>query len=179
VKTVGQAALRAQMRDLLRTTSPEILRYFERRVERREDAADLLGDTLLVAWRKVDTMPVGDRDRHRAWLFTIAAHVLSNHRRSTRRRGALTDRLRGLLAFAPVEEDASEGHAVRDAVSRLPEGHRELVRLVHWDGLSLNEAAAVIGINASTARSRYAAARKTLRVELDDADEDARAVSHG
>ena len=48
----------------------------------------------------------------------------------------------------------------------LRKEHRELVMLVHWEGCSLAEASALLQLNPSTARSRYAAAREALRVSL-------------
>ena len=158
---------RARMRAALHATSSDLLGYFERRVDVREDAADLLGETMLQAWRRHESVPE-DAVRQRMWLFTIAGHVLANHRRSRRRRGALTDRLREHLSTAPVIDgpDEAEQHAVRDAVRRLPDAHRELVMLIHWDGFAVAEAAELLGLNPSTARSRYAAARETLRDAL-------------
>jgi RNA polymerase sigma-70 factor, ECF subfamily len=38
--------------------------------------------------------------------------------------------------------------------------------LIHWDGFTIVEAAELLGLNASTARSRYAAARQILREAL-------------
>jgi len=35
--------------------------------------------------------------------------------------------------------------------------------LVHWDGFNIREAAELLAINPSTARSRYAAAREALQ----------------
>jgi RNA polymerase sigma-70 factor (ECF subfamily) len=55
---------------------------------------------------------------------------------------------------------------VRDAVLRLHNAQRELVMLVHWDGFTLVEAAEILRLNPSTARSRYAAAREVLRQAL-------------
>lgn len=55
---------------------------------------------------------------------------------------------------------------MRDAISRLDPDRAELVRLVHWDGLTLVEAAELLGIPASTARSRYAKGKEELRVAL-------------
>lgn len=159
---------RAAVRTALRDTSGDLLRYLERRVPVREDAADLLGETMLQAWRRAEACPVDDPARQRMWLFTIAAHVLANHRRSTRRRTALTDRLRGHLASAPTTPDHAEAAGVRDAVLRLRDAHRELVMLVHWDGFTLLEAAELLDLNPSTARSRYAAAREALREALTD-----------
>jgi RNA polymerase sigma-70 factor (ECF subfamily) len=139
-----------------------LLAYFERRLRSRDDAADLLGETMLQAWRRIDAFPVVDPVRQRMWLFTIAANVLANYRRSTSRRVALAGRLRAQLATAPAPVDPSETTAVRDAVLRLRDAHRELVMLIHWDGFSLVEAAEILGLNASTARGRYAAARAVL-----------------
>lgn len=162
---------RAALRTALRTVAPDLLRYLERRTAAREDAADLLGETMLQAWRRVDACPPDDPTRQRMWLFTIAAHVLANHRRSARRRTALAQRLRGHVAAQPVP-DPGEAVAVRDAVLRLRDAHRELVMLVHWDGFTLLEAAELLGVNPSTARSRYAAARETLRAALADPSPD-------
>jgi DNA-directed RNA polymerase specialized sigma24 family protein len=41
-----------------------------------------------------------------------------------------------------------------------------LVRLVHWEGFTLADAAQLINIPAATARGRYARARSLLQVEL-------------
>ena len=40
--------------------------------------------------------------------------------------------------------------------------------LIHWDGFTIVEAAEILGLNPSTARSRYAAARELLRDALID-----------
>lgn len=159
---------RAQIRAALHESSSDLLGYFERRVRVREDAADLLGETMLHAWRRHDTMPA-DPTRRRMWLFTIAANILANHRRSRRRRLALTDRIRDhLSATVPGGSgpDPAEQHAVRDAVLRLHDAHRELVMLIHWDGFTILEAAELLGLNPSTARGRYSAARASLREAL-------------
>jgi RNA polymerase sigma-70 factor (ECF subfamily) len=55
---------------------------------------------------------------------------------------------------------------VRDAVRRLPAAQRDLVTLVHWEGFSLAEAAEILGVNPSTERSRYAAAKAVLHDAL-------------
>ncbi|MGA8987565.1 RNA polymerase sigma factor [Aeromicrobium sp.] len=157
----------AAARAALRATSSDLLTYLVRRVPSPEDAADLLGETMLTAWRKIESMPE-DPERQRMWLFVIAANLLRNDRRRSRRRLELTDRLRSVLCTTPTPPDDQETHAVRDAVLRLPAQHRELVMLVHWDGFSIAEAAELLSLNTSTARSRYAAARASLREVLID-----------
>ncbi len=158
---------RAEIRIALRANASDLLAYHERRVPCREDAADLLGETLLHAWRRTAAFPVGDPTLQRMWLFGIAVKVLANHRRTVRRRSALVDRLRSHLELAHDTGPAA-GNAVRDAVGRLPASHRDLVTLVHWEGFSIAEAAQLLGLNASTARSRYAKARASLREALTD-----------
>lgn len=156
---------------LLETNGRDILAYFERRVADPQDAADLLGETFLALWRRIDGIPVED-ERRRMWLFVTARNVLSNHRRAGIRREQLARELREYLLTSPtpVTDDAE---VVRDAVSRLPEPLRELVFLVHWDGFSLVEAAEITGTNASTARGRYALAKAQLKSALEERAETA------
>lgn len=159
-------AERADLRTALGSNAQDLLAYFERRLRIREDAADLLSETMLQAWRRVDALPAEDPVRQRMWLFTIAANVLANHRRSVRRRNALAERVRDHITASLAAVDLSEAVAVRDAVLRLNAAQRELVMLIHWDGFTIVEAAELLGLNTSTARGRYAAARETLKNAL-------------
>ena len=160
---------RAMIRSAFRETAPDLLAYFERRLTDREEAADLLGQTMLTAWRRVDKLPA-EPERQRMWLFVIAANTLSNHRRTWQHRLDLADRLREHLATSAPAPEAGEAHAVRDAVLRLRDAQRELVMLIHWDGFTIVEAAEILSLNASTARSRYAAAKDALRQALVEAN---------
>ncbi|MEN0023698.1 MAG: RNA polymerase sigma factor [Microbacterium sp.] len=144
--------------------SPSLLAYLQRRVG-LDDAPDLLGETMVVAWRRAKDLP-DDPERARMWLFGIARGTLLNHSRGERRRWALADRIRVSGATATVAPASDEGADVRDAIARLDPDRAELVRLVHWDRLTLAEAAEVLGIPSSTARSRYAKAKEELRAAL-------------
>jgi RNA polymerase sigma-70 factor (ECF subfamily) len=149
----------------LRDSSPALLAYFERRASDRADAADMLGELMLQAWRRTAALP-DEPERQRMWLFTMARHVLANHRRSARNRHALVEKVRAVLHNQGDEPDIGAAADVRDAVLRLPERQRELVMLVHWDRFTIVEAAELMDTNPSTARSRYAAARIALREAL-------------
>ncbi|MBC7278385.1 MAG: sigma-70 family RNA polymerase sigma factor [Nocardioides sp.] len=144
--------------------APALLAYFVRRVTPPDEAADLLGEALLVLWRRADAIPDEERAA-RMWAFGIARNVLRGHRRTSRRRSALANRLRAELA-------ASDGLAhpadvrvldLRSALERLKPIDQEIVRLVHWDGLSLVEVAELLGKSEGTVRSRYHRARSSLR----------------
>ena len=148
----------------LATSSRDLLGYFERRVDPRADAADLLADTMLVAWRRVRDLPADDEGVRR-WLFGIARHVLRDAERGRRRRHRLAARLRATIG-ASASPPADAGSEVRDAIARLEPELAELVRLVHWEGFSVADAAEIVGIPASTARGRHQRAKEQLRAAL-------------
>ncbi|WP_137844898.1 RNA polymerase sigma factor [Microbacterium sp. 2FI] len=154
----------ARLTDALAAASPSLLVYLQRRVG-VDDAPDLLGETMVVAWRRVGDLPT-DPERARMWLFGIARGTVLNHVRGVRRRWALADRIRGHVGTGAASPAADEGAEVRDAIARLEADLAELVRLVHWERLTLAEAAEVLGIPASTARGRYATAKAELRAAL-------------
>lgn len=151
-----------QLAEMLSDHSGDVLRYLQRRSP--DAAADLLGETMVIAWRRSADAPHGT-DQLRPWLFGIARMCLRGHHRDESRRLRLTARI---AALAPVPSTPDDALAldVRAAIAVLPEPQRELVELVHWEGLSIVDAAAVVGTNASTARSRYAKAKAALAVTL-------------
>jgi RNA polymerase sigma factor (sigma-70 family) len=156
-----------RFRRLFAATERDLLAYVLRRVQRPEDAADVVAETFLVAWRRLDRVPADDEAR--LWLYGVARRQLANQRRAQLRRSRLADRLRRelpvVLASAPAPED-HRAAAVRAALARLEEEDREILRLTSWEGLTPSEIAAVVGVPAVTVRSRLHRARKRLRAEL-------------
>ncbi|MFT2816120.1 RNA polymerase sigma factor [Leifsonia sp. A12D58] len=154
----------------LRLHSSDLLAYFERRLDTRADAADLLSEVMIVAWKRADRIPAVETEA-RMWLFGIASRVLSSAWRTNRRRTAAVERLRleltrAVLAHPTESESVDIAEDVRAAINRLPPRLQELVRLVHWEGFSLTQAAVVMNASASTTRSRYARARELLRTDF-------------
>lgn len=145
--------------------APDLLNYFIRRSEIREDAADLMSETLLVVWRRVESLPA-DETEARMWLYGIARRVILSHRRGLRRKQALASRLRGSLALQGSDHDAKEGSEAADAIAQLAAVDREIIRLVHWEGFSLAEVATIMRRRPATIRSRYHRARESLRSAL-------------
>lgn len=56
--------------------------------------------------------------------------------------------------------------AVERAIRRLPDDHREVIELRHFQDLSYEELAGVLGCPTGTVMSRLYRARKALRAEL-------------
>lgn len=156
----GAASLTAA----LEAASADILSYLERRVG-ADDAPDLLGETMVVGWRRVSELPE-DAERARMWLFGVARGALLNHARGSRRRWALADRIRLQVREDAAAPPSDAGAEVRDAIARLDPDLAEIVRLVHWEGFTLAEAGEVVGVPASTARGRYQRAKAELRAAL-------------
>lgn len=151
----------------------DLLRYLHRRVNAPEDAADLLGRVLLELWEGAARVPTVDPDA-RMWCFGIARNILREHYRHSKKRLALADDLRDYLRDSAIRDNAADtaaeaqirARAVRTAVLALDEKHRELVMLVHWDGFSLADAARLLALNESTARTRHARALRRLEKSL-------------
>lgn len=160
---------RAAFEQAIEPLMPDLLRYFVRRVTPREDAADLLSQTLLVLWKHRARLPANS-DEQRAWAYGIARKVLSNHTRKGSRRASLqnTYLLKASLSRSTPEEVSPAAEEALDALAALPGRDRELIRLIVWDGFGVGEAGAVLGMKETTARSRYARARKRLQQQLSD-----------
>jgi RNA polymerase sigma factor (sigma-70 family) len=145
----------------------DVLAYALRRSPEAEDAADVVAETFLVAWRRLDKVPEGDQAR--LWLYGVARRQLANQRRGQLRRLRLADRLRAELPLTAAGAGGPEDRraaAVRAALARLEEEDREILRLTSWEGLTPSEVAAVMGVPGVTVRSRLHRARKRLRSEL-------------
>jgi RNA polymerase sigma factor (sigma-70 family) len=150
-------------------TFEPLLAYALRRVARAEDAADVVAETYLIAWRRGADMPEGDEAR--LWLYGVARRVLANQDRGGRRRERLGARLRERLAAVVVADPAAEVSqrvTVRAALDRLGEVDREVLRLTAWEGLEPREAAEVLNISAAAVRTRLTRARSRLRELLGD-----------
>lgn len=148
-----------------------VLGYAVRRAANPDDAADVAAETMLVAWRRIDDVPADGGER--PWLFGVARRLLANQRRGVRRRSDLAERLRLHVrrAFdAAVDERITSSASVVAALEALGEDERELVLLTVWEGLTPAEAAAVLDVPPSTARSRLQRARSKLRAVLTSAE---------
>lgn len=149
---------------------PAVLAYALRRLP-AADADEVVAETFVTAWRCIERMPADPLP----WLFGIARNVTRHQRRAAGRRAALSDRLR--REPAPPHPTVGGDLAVLDALGRLGASDRELVMLVCWEGLSLPEAAAVLGTTHVAARVRLHRARRRLAGLLDDAPAGVRATT--
>ena len=85
--------------DMYERNARDLLGYALRRSPDAEDAADVVAETFLIAWRRLGEVPAGDETR--LWLYGTARHVLANRDRGERRRDRLTERLRAASDETP------------------------------------------------------------------------------
>jgi RNA polymerase sigma factor (sigma-70 family) len=146
---------------------PQVLAFSMRRLSGRETAEDVVADTFAVAWRRRDRIP----DPALPWLYAIAAHVIANQYRSTRRRQNLDTRLAHETGAGAPGFDPAESLDRRDAFSAafalLAEPEREVLRLIAWDGLNTRDAARVFGCSPGAFRVRLHRARRKLAKQLE------------
>jgi RNA polymerase sigma-70 factor (ECF subfamily) len=123
-------------------------------------ADEVVSETFAVAWRRFADVP----DPALPWLLGVARNVLRDGHRAEVRREAFTAELARWAprAAGDVAEEVAERLAVVRAMAAIPEGDREILILVAWQGLSPREAARVVGCSAATLRVRLHRARRRL-----------------
>jgi RNA polymerase sigma-70 factor (ECF subfamily) len=165
---LGTEVAKVRFGRLYREQGRAVLSYALCRVDEPEDAPDVVAETFLVAWRRLDDVPIGPTEK--LWLYGVARRVIANLHRSERRRTRLAERLAESLRTEVTVHPAPEGEAaeILGALAELGEENRELLLLVSWEGLSPAEAGRVLGISALAARSRLHRARRRLRSLLDE-----------
>jgi RNA polymerase sigma factor (sigma-70 family) len=167
---MSQTDLDARFRALYAAHFPAILGYALRRVAAPEDAADVVAETFLIAWRRCDSVPTDGEAR--LWLYGVARRVLANHARGEGRRSRLAERLRTELALQGAAGDPADEvvpvRAVRAALAELDEPDREVLQLTVWEQLAPREIAVALGLSPQVVRTRLSRARRRLREHLSD-----------
>ena len=133
--------------------------YARRRLPERDE--DVVAETFLVAWRRLDRVP----DDPLPWLYAVARRVVADLRRSARRQTALAERLAVRDAAHPLPDLPDRKLAT--ALAALSERDRELLLVVHWEGLGLARAAQVLECSRPALATRLWRARRRLSRELE------------
>ena len=139
----------------------------------RDDAEDLVSDTLLRAFQRWEQYRLGTNIR--AWLFTILYHAfVSRKRRIDAREVQPLEDEDGREVFEPVGEADPEGtfydsfvdQEIVDAIHALPEEYRAAVVMSDLHGLRYGEIAQVLGVPEGTIKSRLFRGRRLLQAQL-------------
>lgn len=158
------------IRELYDRYAPALLAYVSGLVGGdRQRAEDVVQETLLRAWRHPEVLQDESRPP-RAWLFTVARNIVID---SHRARGARPAEVLDDTAGEASSHDGGIDNALLrfeliDALEALSPSHRDALVLVYYEGRSVGEAAAELGVPEGTVKSRCYYAMRSLRVLLQE-----------
>ena len=163
---VTDAGRRARFEAVAGLVTEPVRRFLARRTD-AETADDVLADTLLVCWRRLDDVPDGDEAL--PWAYGVARHALANAERSARRQRRLAYRI---TVVDPPSETAAEEEQPDDrvalALARLRPDEAELLRLWAWEQLGPAEIATVLDLTPNAVSIRLHRARGRLKEILEE-----------
>ncbi|MFP3968042.1 RNA polymerase sigma factor [Actinomadura fulvescens] len=139
-------------------------------------ADDVAAETFLIAFDRRQSYDVTRADA-RPWLYGIASNLIARHHRAEVRlyralaRTGLDQVAEGHADRVAVRIDAQAARApLAAALAEIADRDRDVLLLVAWADLGLQEAGEALGIPAGTARSRLHRARKQIRAALGETD---------
>jgi RNA polymerase sigma-70 factor (ECF subfamily) len=159
-------------RERFEALAAEVVEPVRRFLARRTDtdtADDVLAETLLVCWRRLDQVP----EPALPWVYGVARNCLANARRGERRQRRLAARI---TVVDPPQEAAAAPDPpdprVAEALAALRPEEADLLRLWAWEQLGPREIAEVLGITANAVSIRLHRARGRFAEELRKIDGD-------
>jgi RNA polymerase sigma-70 factor (ECF subfamily) len=154
--------------DLYRDYVDRIYAFLRSQLGSMTDAEDVTSKVFMKAYEAYERY----EPRHEtpaAWLFQIARNAaLDHHRRTGRRERAERALAREPLVTtdpASMAQDRIVYREVLEAVTRLPERHREVIGLRH-SGLAFAEVGRLLGCSEDAAKMLYHRALRSLRAAM-------------
>ena len=174
----GRAALsqppeppRDQFAVLFQALFPRLFRYLDRLSGDPALAEDLAQEAFIRLCRR-GSVP----DAPEAWLIAVAMNLLRNARSTASRRRRLLTIARGEQIHSDQvcsPEAELEQHELREqaraALDRLPERDRQML-LLHVEGFSYRDIAAVLGLNEASVGTLLVRARRAFQVSYEAGD---------
>jgi RNA polymerase sigma-70 factor (ECF subfamily) len=155
---------RTAMHTLYSRHNLRVYRFVLRMLRDTTSAEDLVSQVFLDVWRTAGQFE--GRSQVSTWLLSIARFKALTALRQRKHEDIDQDDVMEIADQADTPEaslDRSRTSAIlRACVAKLSPAHREIVNLVYYHEKSVEEVAALIGIPASTVKTRMFYARKQL-----------------
>ena len=157
------------LRELYREYSGELFGFSLNALGERGAAEELVQEVFTRAWRHAERYDP-KRASVRTWLYQIARHAIIDMRRRASARPALAtgEPLLETASGRDSIEQAMLGWQVAAALERLTPDHRQMIRLAHFQGLSVREIADKCELPIGTVKSRTWYALRSLRLVLEE-----------
>jgi len=137
---------------------PALYRFCLLQMKNPADAEDVMQDVFL---KRLYRAPEFETPEHeRRWLFRVALNQCRDEWKRSRRTD-LPLEAAALMAVPP------EGREVLEQVAALPEKLRTVIHLHYYEGYSLEEIAALLGVTVSAVKMRMKRGRDALRIRLE------------
>jgi RNA polymerase sigma-70 factor, ECF subfamily len=134
--------------------------------QRKEEAEDVLH----TAYMKVleGRAKFEGRASFRTWFFAVIRHTASEQQRRRWLRETLLRRWFAAQPSLPSGDETLRGAsadscALREALGHLPQRQRQVLHLVFYQDLTVEESAAVLGVSVGTARTHLERGKRRLR----------------
>lgn len=155
--------------------------YLLGRTGDRSSAQDLLQETFVRVWRRVDEVSQLESDSQRAWICTAARNLVTDGYRSGATAAVRQDALRADTARRGpdrISSDPAQTVLVADelarvsaAIAALPEPLRVALTMHALGELTSAQIGATLGVPAGTIRYRISQARRALAAALESGEE--------
>lgn len=143
---------------LVRELTPSLYRLAYGILNNRTDAEDVVSESVLKAYEKLDTLR--KTERFRAWIMQITV----NEARKVYGRNKRYASVENVEEYMPAFED--EYHELWDVVIELDVDYRETIILYFYEQLSIREIAQILHVAEGTVKSRLFRAKKQLKEKL-------------
>ena len=151
---MAEHELEQDLRRMVETYSPMLLRAALTRVPTPTDAEDVVQDVFLRVLAKRPRFRDGEHEK--AWLLRATLNRASDLRRGRRDDAPLED------AVSAAAEAPDYGPLL-SAVRSLPEAYSAVIHLYYYEGYSIKEIAGLLALPVPTVGTRLARGRKRLR----------------
>jgi len=159
---------RAAFEELVRRYRRPIFAYARAMLGSPEDAEEVAQDVLVKVYRAAHRF--NPRYSFKTWLYTIVSNTCKNKWRGRRPHGLSLDDERAASPAADAEPDPLEAYRravetaeVRNAISQLSPGYREVLYLRYVEGLRYREIAGVLGVSIGNVEARIFRGKRKIR----------------
>jgi RNA polymerase sigma-70 factor (ECF subfamily) len=161
------------LRRLYRRYADELYGFVHQALGDRGATEEVVQDVFTSVWRHAETYDQ-QRGTFRTWMYRIARNAVIDRRRRSSVRPGLSKGADD-PASEPVGLDESiEQIALRwqlaAALERLTPQHREVVRLAHYEGMTMRQIAESKDLPIGTVKSRTWYAMQSLRLALEESE---------
>lgn len=132
---------------------------------RKAEAEDCVAETFLALMTKAPVFASDEREK--AWLIRVCINTCKNFNKR-----AFNRKTTDLTEILPYAEQGFGTVETRDLLERLPVKAHLALYLKFYEGLTSDEIGRALGIRAGGVRSLLSRACKTLRLDLDDIQEE-------